>query len=100
MMRAVIPYTTDAHANAATKNPQLKLMFRLVHCHVRDEGERASFFCAAEMEWKPGCIIYIAIAMGRVVFFFPPTQRNATHLSASPLPLPAVTASVTFFFID
>lgn len=87
-MRAVIPYTTDSHANAATKNPQLKLMFRLVHCHVRDEGERASFFCAAEMEWKPGCIIYIAIAMGRVVFFFPPTQRNATHLSASPLPLP------------
>ncbi|KAF8265674.1 timeless protein-domain-containing protein [Lactarius quietus] len=40
----VIPYTTDSHANAATKNPQLKLMFRLVHCHVRDED-------ADELEW-------------------------------------------------
>ena len=99
-MRAVIPYTTDAHANAATKNPQLKLMFRLVHCHVRDEGERASFFCAAEMEWKPGCIIYIAIAMGRVVFFsHPPSATQRTSLLPRS-PSPAVTASVTFFFID
>lgn len=40
----VIPYTTDAQANAATKNPQLKLMFRLVHCHLRDED-------ADELEW-------------------------------------------------
>ncbi|KAI9438072.1 timeless-domain-containing protein [Lactarius indigo] len=40
----VIPFTTDAQANAATKNPQLKLMFRLVHCHVRDED-------ADELEW-------------------------------------------------
>jgi hypothetical protein len=39
MCAKVIPYTTDAQANAATKNPQLKLIFRLVHCHVRDEGE-------------------------------------------------------------
>ena len=86
-MRAVIPYTTDAHANAATKNPQLKLMFRLVHCHVRDEGERASFFCATEMEWKPGCIIYIAIAMGRVVFFpTHPAQRNAPLCFPAPSP--------------
>ncbi|KAI9452046.1 timeless-domain-containing protein [Lactarius psammicola] len=40
----VIPFTTDSQANAATKNPQLKLMFRLVHCHVRDED-------ADELEW-------------------------------------------------
>ncbi|KAH9060235.1 timeless protein-domain-containing protein [Lactarius vividus] len=40
----VIPFTTDAQANAATKNPQLKLMFRLVHCHVRDED-------VDELEW-------------------------------------------------
>lgn len=55
-MRTVIPYTTDSQANAATKNPQLKLMFRLVHCHVRDEGERASFFCVVLngscMQWR------------------------------------------------
>ncbi|KAI0301445.1 timeless protein-domain-containing protein [Russula brevipes] len=40
----MIPYTTDAQANAATKNPQLKLMFRLVHAHVQDED-------ADELEW-------------------------------------------------
>jgi hypothetical protein len=74
-MRAVIPYTTDAQANAATKNPQLKLMFRLVHCHVRDEGERASFFCVV---LNGSCM-----QCNGVENFFP---THATQ--ASPLPLP------------
>ncbi|KAI0251523.1 timeless protein-domain-containing protein [Lactifluus subvellereus] len=39
-----IPYTTDAQADAATKNPELKLMFRLVSFHVQDED-------ADELEW-------------------------------------------------
>ncbi|KAI9507117.1 timeless-domain-containing protein [Russula earlei] len=39
-----IPYTTDAQADAATRNPQLKLVFRLVHFHLQDED-------ADELEW-------------------------------------------------
>ncbi|THH17984.1 hypothetical protein EW146_g2907, partial [Bondarzewia mesenterica] len=35
---SVIPYISDEQADAATKNPQLKLMFRLVHCFILDEG--------------------------------------------------------------
>ena len=86
-MRAVIPYTTDAHANAATKNPQLKLMFRLVHCHVRDEGERASFFCAAEMEWKLGASFTLQLQWGAWFFFSThPAQRNAPLCFPAPSP--------------
>ena len=37
---AVIPYTTDSRADAATKNPQLRLMFRLAHFHLlRDDDD-------------------------------------------------------------
>jgi hypothetical protein len=37
---AVIPYTTDAQADAATRNPQLRLMFRLAHFHLlRDDDD-------------------------------------------------------------
>jgi hypothetical protein len=39
-LHAVIPYTTDARADAATKNPQLRLMFRLAHFHLlQDDGD-------------------------------------------------------------
>jgi hypothetical protein len=41
---AVIPYTTDAQASAATRNPQLKLMFRLVHFYLQDEGRQPFVF--------------------------------------------------------
>ncbi|KAI0061071.1 timeless-domain-containing protein [Artomyces pyxidatus] len=40
----LIPYISDEQADAATKNPQLKLMFRLVHFYVQDED-------AEELEW-------------------------------------------------
>ncbi|TFY59930.1 hypothetical protein EVG20_g7607, partial [Dentipellis fragilis] len=39
-----IPYISDAQADAATKNPQLKLMFRLVRFFVQDDD-------AEELEW-------------------------------------------------
>ncbi|KAH9983375.1 timeless protein-domain-containing protein, partial [Russula compacta] len=44
-----IPYTTDAQANAATKNPELKLMFRLAHFHLRDDENDNED--ADELEW-------------------------------------------------
>jgi len=44
IFHAVIPYTTDAQANAATRNPQLKLMFRLVHFFLQDEGRQPFVF--------------------------------------------------------
>jgi replication fork protection complex subunit Tof1/Swi1 len=36
----VIPYISDEQADAATKNPELKLMFRLLNFSILDEGER------------------------------------------------------------
>lgn len=36
----VIPYVNDEEANAATKDPHLKLLFRLVKFCVRDPGKR------------------------------------------------------------
>ena len=38
-LSAVIPYTTDARAEAAARNPQLRLMFRLVHFHLLRDGD-------------------------------------------------------------
>lgn len=35
----VIPYINDEQANAATKDPHLKLLFRLVNFAVRDDGK-------------------------------------------------------------
>ena len=96
-MCAVIPYTTDAHANAATKNPQLKLMFRLVHGHVRDEGERASFFCAAEMEWKP-CAF--TLQWRRVAFSHPLNPRDATLCFPAPPPRGYCLRYIFFSLID
>jgi hypothetical protein len=34
----VIPYVTDEQADAVTKNPQLKLLFRLCKFYILDEG--------------------------------------------------------------
>jgi replication fork protection complex subunit Tof1/Swi1 len=79
VMRAVIPYTTDAQANAATKNPQLKLMFRLVHCHVRDdEGERSK---------HPSFLLACSMEAGTMLFFFPPTQTKLFLLCCASPPL-------------
>ena len=38
MVLAVIPYVSDEEADAANKNPHLKLLFRLVHFKIMDEG--------------------------------------------------------------
>lgn len=35
----VIPYISDEHADAATKNPHLKLVFRLVKFYIQDESQ-------------------------------------------------------------
>ena len=61
MIALVIPYVTDEQANAATKNPQLKLLFRLSKFRILDEGMESIFcprFCgsdagvdADELEW-------------------------------------------------
>ncbi|KAJ3814095.1 timeless protein-domain-containing protein [Lentinula aff. lateritia] len=40
----LIPYLSDEHADAATKNPNLKLLFRLSKCYILDED-------ADELEW-------------------------------------------------
>ncbi|KAJ3893201.1 timeless protein-domain-containing protein [Lentinula edodes] len=40
----LIPYLNDEHADAATKNPNLKLLFRLSKCYILDED-------ADELEW-------------------------------------------------
>ncbi|KAH8102126.1 timeless protein-domain-containing protein [Cristinia sonorae] len=40
----LIPYTSDEHADAACKNPHLKLMFRLIEFFILDED-------AEELEW-------------------------------------------------
>ncbi|THH04072.1 hypothetical protein EW145_g5791 [Phellinidium pouzarii] len=40
----LIPYISDAHADAATKNPHMKLVFRLVKFFMLDEN-------ADELEW-------------------------------------------------
>lgn len=37
----VIPYISDEQADAATKNPHLKLVFRLISFYILDEGSRA-----------------------------------------------------------
>ena len=37
--RVVIPCTSDKKADAVTKNPNLKLLFRLSKFHILDEGE-------------------------------------------------------------
>ncbi|KAF9061339.1 timeless protein-domain-containing protein [Rhodocollybia butyracea] len=44
MIDYLIPYLSDEHADAATKNPNLKLLFRLAKCYILDED-------AEEMEW-------------------------------------------------
>lgn len=36
---SVIPYTSDEQADAATKNPNLKLLFRLSKFYILDDGE-------------------------------------------------------------
>lgn len=36
---AAIPYISDEHADAATKNAKLKLVFRLLDFTIQDEGE-------------------------------------------------------------
>ena len=38
-IREVIPYVTDEQADAVTKNPQLKLLFRLCKFYILDDGE-------------------------------------------------------------
>jgi hypothetical protein len=38
-LSAVIPYTTDARADAAARNPQLRLMFRLAHFHLLQDDD-------------------------------------------------------------
>ncbi|KAI0787003.1 timeless protein-domain-containing protein [Abortiporus biennis] len=40
----LIPYDSDEKAEAATKDPHLKLVFRLIHCFILDED-------ADELEW-------------------------------------------------
>ncbi|KZV75695.1 timeless-domain-containing protein [Peniophora sp. CONT] len=40
----LIPYINDDQAQAATRNPNLKLLLRLVHCYVQDED-------ADELDW-------------------------------------------------
>jgi len=35
----VIPYLSDEQADAATKNPHLKLLFRLAKFFILDEGD-------------------------------------------------------------
>lgn len=39
-LHIVVPYTDDEQANAATKNPNLKLLFRLSKFLILDDGER------------------------------------------------------------
>ncbi|THH29094.1 hypothetical protein EUX98_g5095 [Antrodiella citrinella] len=47
----LIPYVNDEHADAACKNPHLKLMFRLVEAFILDED-------AEELEWYiPAAIV-------------------------------------------
>ena len=41
----VIPYINDEQANAATKDPHLKLLFRLVNFFIRDEGKFLRIIC-------------------------------------------------------
>ncbi|KAJ3842021.1 timeless protein-domain-containing protein [Lentinula raphanica] len=40
----LIPYLSDEHAEAATKNPNFKLLLRLCKCHILDDD-------AEELEW-------------------------------------------------
>lgn len=42
--RPVIPYISEDQAEAATKNPNLKLLFRLSKFYILDEGERVIGF--------------------------------------------------------
>ncbi len=46
---SVIPYVTDEKADAATKNPQLKLLFRLCKFYILDEGEEIEGGCGVEL---------------------------------------------------
>lgn len=41
-LHSVVPYTSDEQATAATKNANLKLLFRLAKFYMVDEGERLS----------------------------------------------------------
>ncbi|KAJ7439501.1 timeless protein-domain-containing protein [Mycena latifolia] len=49
----VIPYTTDEEADAATRNPQLKLLFRLAKFALINEGA-CRHPDASELEWMVG----------------------------------------------
>ena len=40
----VIPYISDEQADAATKNPHLKLVFRLISFFILDEGKHTDNF--------------------------------------------------------
>ena len=46
---AVIPYLTDEQANAVTKNPHLKLLFRLLSFAVLDDSES---FRVKSFQWE------------------------------------------------
>jgi replication fork protection complex subunit Tof1/Swi1 len=41
----VIPYLSDEQADAATKNPHLKLLFRLAKFFILDEGQLPPRLC-------------------------------------------------------
>lgn len=43
MLVSVIPYVNDEHADAACKNPHLKLVFRLVEFFILDEGRSYTY---------------------------------------------------------
>lgn len=42
-MRLAIPYVKEEQAQAATKDPYLKLVLRLIDCHVLDLGECSDY---------------------------------------------------------
>ncbi|TFY75534.1 hypothetical protein EWM64_g8480, partial [Hericium alpestre] len=66
----LIPYISDEQAEAATKNPQLKLLFRLVKCYIQDDD-------ADELEWYiPAGILLADLQRGLSVI----TQFQATPL--------------------
>ena len=45
---SVIPYVTDEQANAATKDPHLKLLFRLIKFQIMDEGTSLGLPCVVK----------------------------------------------------
>ena len=48
--RVVIPCTSDEQADAVTKNPNLKLLFRLSKFHVLDDGETNYRVCLSVID--------------------------------------------------